>query len=346
MARILFARVSGMMRIARHFCGGLLTAAWLAMATMAHAASEVTVQSITTMDIGNVISATSGVTVFRVAPNGGVSVTSGSGIRTSTGNVASLVSLKCDSSSDCKNDNVYVRVGSIGATVGRAGTLSNFTIAMNTGAMSGSVSGTNPVSFTIKKLGANGAASFYVGGDFPIAGNDSSANSGVAGTAYYVYVGFSSPPTSGSTGGTAGAVVTRALGLTGTGALNFGWIAAPSAAGATGNVAIDSDNDGLAGRHLSGLFAFNTPVPSRVVMTASGEPGRQISISIPHSIVVTRSGASDTLVVTMSSNAGSTANLNSSSGLYSFGIGGSINVSNTTPTGLYNGSFLVSIAYN
>jgi hypothetical protein len=119
----------------------------------------------------------------------------------------------------------------------------------------------------------------------------------------------------------------------------------PPVGGATGNVAIDSDNDGLAGRHLSGLFAFNTPIPSRVVMTATGDPGRSICISIPHSIPVTLSGASDTLTVTMSSNAGSTETLNSS-GSYSFGVGGSINVSPTTPTGLYSGTFTVSVAYN
>jgi hypothetical protein len=334
------------MRMARQLCGGLLTAFCLATATMAHASSEVTVQSITVLDIGNVISAPSGVTVFRALPGGGVTVHSGGGIRTSGGNTSSLVTLKCDTSSNCKHNDINVRVGSINATLGRSGTLSNFTIAMNTGSLSESVSGTNPIDFTIKKLGSNGTASFYVGGDLPIAGNDSSANSGVAGTAYYVYVGFSDPPNSGSTGGTAGAVVTRALGLSVTGALNFGWIAAPPLGAAPGNVAIDSDNDGLAGRHLTGLYAFSTPLPSRAVLTASGEPGRQISISIPHSIFVTRSGGADTLEVTMSSNAGSTATLNASSGLYSFGVGGSINVSHTTPTGLYNGSFLVSIAYN
>lgn len=334
-----------MIRLARHTCGGLLTAFCIAAATMAHAA-DVTVPTITTMDIGNVISAPSGVTVFRVAPTGGVGVISGQGIRTSTGSVLSLVTLQCDSSDSCKNNNVKVRVGSIPVTVGRAGPLSNFTMAMNTGSLvAGTLTGTNPIDFTVRSLGKNGTASFYVGADFPIGGNDSAGASGVAGTSYYVYVSFSGAPSQGSTGGTAAALVTRALGLTGTGALNFGWIVRPPVGGATGNVAIDSDNDGLAGRHLSGLFAFNTPIPSRVVMTATGDPGRSICISIPHSIPVTLSGASDTLTVTMSSNAGSTETLNSS-GSYSFGIGGSINVSPTTPTGLYTGTFTVSVAYN
>jgi hypothetical protein len=47
----------------------------------------------------------------------------------------------------------------------------------------------------------------------------------------------------------------------------------------------------------------------------------------------------------MSSNAGSSATLNSS-GTYTFGVGGSINVSTSTLTGVYNGSFVVSVAYN
>jgi hypothetical protein len=336
-----------MMRVARHLCGGLLTAFCLAMTTIAHAAvSHVTVQSITPIDIGAVISAPTGVTVFRAAPGGGVTVFSGGGIRTASGSVLALVTIKCDTDTTCVNDDIKVSVGPIAAVTGRAGALTNFTIAMHTGLMSGSTSGTSPVTFTIKKLGSNGTASFYVGADFPIGGNDSSGASGAAATGYYAYVATSpSTPTVGSTGGTATAVVTRALGLTGTGALNFGWIAAPTATGATGNVAIDADNDGLAGRHLTNLYGFATPVPSRVVMTASGDPGRQISISIPTSIVLTRSGGSDTLQVTMSSNAGSTANLNTA-GIYSFGIGGSMNVSHTTPTGLYNGTFLVSVAYN
>jgi hypothetical protein len=335
-----------MIQRARHSCGGLLAAFCIATATVAHAASGVTVPTITTMNLGNVISATSGVTVFRVTPGGAVTVYSGGGLRTSAGGVQSLVTLQCDTSNACINNDVKVRVGSIAATVGRAGPLSNFTMAMNTGALVGSVTGSNPIDFTVRKLGSSGTASFYVGADLPIGGNDSSGASGVAGTSYYVYVSFSGTPSQGSTGGTAAAVVTRALGLTGTGALNFGWIVRPAAGGATGNVAIDSDNDGLAGRHLTGLFAFNTPIPSRVVMTATGDPGRNISVTIPHSIPVTLSGGSDTLTVTMSSNAGSSETLDSSTGIYSFGVGGSINVSGATPTGLYTGSFIVTVAYN
>jgi len=336
-----------MIQRARHSCGGLLAAAFCLSATTAHAASDVTVPTITTMDLGNVVSAASGVTTFRVSPGGGVTINAGGGARTSSGSARSLVTLQCDNSNNCKNDDVKVRVGSIASTVGRAGTLNNFTMAMNTGSLlAGTLTGSNPMDFTVGKLGKKGTASFYLGADFPIGGNDSSGASGVAGTSYYVYVSFSGTPSQGSTGGKASAVVTRALGLTGTGALNFGWIVRPAAGGGAGNVAIDSDNDGLAGRHLSGLFAFNTPLPSRVVMTATGDPGRNISITIPHSIPVTLSGASDTLTVTMSSNAGSSETLNSSTGIYSFGIGGSINVSGTTPTGLYTGSFIVTVAYN
>jgi hypothetical protein len=305
------------------------------------------VASVSPMLLGNVVAAASGVTVFHIDENSGsVNTISGSGVRATRGSARALVTLRCGSDPKCNSRNVRVRVGSLGLLAGRAQALRNFDVAGNTAVLAGGSNppAGNPLDFTIKPIGKNGSASFYLGADVPIAGDDSSPPnallSGLATAGFYVYASYANAtPTSGSNAGLAIATVTRALGLSAAGSLNFGTLIRP--ASGTGTVVVDPDQGAY---HNTNIIATGRPAPSRVVFTATGEPNRAISVSIPHDFnLVAPSGS--TLNVTVSSNAGSVETL-TSAGSYSFGVGGSINVSSTTRSGVYSGTFVVSIAYN
>jgi hypothetical protein len=314
----------------------------LSLAATSAWATGLTVTSITPLELGTVIAAPTSPTVFSVSNTGTVTRASGTGVRTTSGIARSLVTITCGTDSTC-TDKVYVKVGNVGVYINRGSTLSNFNMSMSSGSLSAGPTGASPISFTLNALGKNGSASFYVGMDFPILGDDSGKSSGISSSSFYVYVGFSPSPSSGSLGGVADAVVYRPLSLSQSGQLNFGTIIRPSSG--TGDVDVDADNGAY---HLSGISVLPSSVPSRPLYTISGEGGRSVSISIPNSFAITRA-AGGSLTVTTSSNAGGTETLSGSSGSvgsYSFGVGGSVNVSNTTLTGVYTGTFTVSVSYN
>lgn len=333
------------MKGASHFvCLSGAAALGLGLATSAHADNSggPSVSSIGSLALGNVVAATSGVTVFFVdETSGNVSVTSGSGVRTTSGSARALVTLACGTDSKCSTNNVAVKVGSINLTTGRGQALSNLDIQINSGALSGSTpSRGNPINFTLQPIGRNGTASFYVGGNVPIAGDDSGLATGSATAAFYVYVAYAgTTPSSGSTGGLATATVTRGLGLSSSGTLNFGTLIKPTSG--TGTADVDPDQGAY---HNTNIIATPSSTPSRVVFTATGQPSTAISVNVPHDFYISTPGGAK-LDVTLSSNAGSSETLNSA-GSYTFGVGGSINVSSTTLSGVYSGAFVVSVCYN
>ena len=333
--------------VSQFACAGGVAVLGLGLATGARADNSggPSVQSVGTIALGNVAAAASGVTVFFVdETTGGVTVSSGSGVRMSGGSARALVTLACGSDSKCSTNNIAVRVGSINSTTGRAGALSNFDIQINSGALASNQSippvRGDPVSFTMQPIGRNSTAAFYVGADVPIQGDDSNIPSGPSTAGFYVYVAYSGTiPTSGSTAGLATATVSRGLTLSASGSLNFGTLLRPTSG--TGTAVVDPD---LGQYHNYNVVATGNPAPSRVVFTATGEPSKTISVSIPHDFYITNP-AGNQLDVTVSSNAGSSETLNSN-GAYTFGVGGSINLSTSTPSGIYKGTFTVSVCYN
>lgn len=335
--------MAGMRRL---LCVGSVAALGLGAASAARAdeSSGLSVTVTTAANLGNVAAANTGATIFRIKESdGSVSVVSGAGIRTSSGSARALITVSCGDSSSCSSGNVRIRVGPIAAYLNRGRGLTNFTAAMSSASyVSGALTASNPLDFTIGRIGRNSSATFWVGMDFPIAGDDSGSGSGLSASAFYAYAAFgSSTPTTGTNSGYAYATVTQGLALTSSGALNFGTLIRPTSGSGT---AVISADDG----HYYNSNIYAMPVsgaPSRVLFTASGEANRALSISIPPSFNLVRAGGGSTLQVAVSSNAGGSGTLNSS-GTYTFGVGGSINVSTSTLTGVYTGSFVVSVAYN
>ncbi|MCW5761436.1 MAG: hypothetical protein KIS90_16820, partial [Phenylobacterium sp.] len=160
--------------------------------TPGHAASY-TLNVTEAMDLGSVAAASSGDTVFRVDPvSGSVSVVSGGGRRLTAGNARVQVNITCKPSrtgdTDCTTRNVRIQMGRIGPLVGRARAFSAFYAASGTATIVTPPTAAVPTIFELAPLGDNSMKNFFVGADFPVAGDDSGLASGAGENAFFVYV--------------------------------------------------------------------------------------------------------------------------------------------------------------
>ena len=295
--------------------------------------------------LGDVASAASGITLFRVtAASGAIVRVSGAGARISTGSSLTTVTVACGEQDSCNKTNANIKIGNIGTPAGRAGALGNFTVAMGSATLVSDIDGTDPIAFTIGAIGKNSTATFYVGMDLPISGDDSGKATGAAISGFYVYIAPSrTTPNSGSTSGRATATVRRPITVSKSSDLNFGTVIRPRSG--SGTVSIDA---ATGARSFTG-GAINTPntTSARAVYTIGGEGGQAFSITVPQTFAMTL--GSDSLTVTTSATAAGAHVLSSSlgsAGTFGFGVGGTLPVTNTTVTGAYSGSFNVTVNYN
>jgi hypothetical protein len=294
-------------------------------------------------DLGNVVSASTGTTTFRVSGSAGtIAKVTGNGARLSSGGSPVLVTISCNANT-CRNKALTVRVGSIGSPSGRMGALSNFTVTPGSATVTGA-SGTNPLTFTIGALANPGSATFWIGMDVPIQGDDSGAGTGSANSSFYVYVAVQgTTPTSGATS-LALARVFRPIAISNSAPLAFGKIVRP--ASGTGSVAISASN-GARTVTGTGAIGLSSPAPGRATYLVSGEGGQSFTLSIPSSFQMT--GPGTPLTVSLTSTASGSQSLSAaagSAGTLSFGVGGSFPIASTTVTGAYQGSYAVTVSYN
>lgn len=325
----------------------LIVLAALAASGAAHAASY-TLNVTGPMDLGSVATASSGDTVFRVDPaTGSVSVVSGGGRRLSTASARVQVNVTCKPSragdTDCTDKNVAIRISTIGALVGRARAFPAFYAANGTANIVAPPAGAAPVSFELAPLGANSQKNFFVGADFPIAGDDSGLASGNGENAFFVsVVGANGVMLAGDTDkGKFKAFRSLAIGKTED--LSFGRIQRPTSNNSTVNL-----NAGTGNRTVSGNgVGFATPAPTRAAFTITGEGGQQVSLSVPTNLTLV--GPSATLPVSITKTGGNSPSLSGglgNAGAYSFSIGGSFTLNPTTPVGSYSATLTVTVDYN
>ena len=126
-------------------------------------------------------------------------------------------------------------------------------------------------------------------------------------------------------------------------ALSFGTIVRPTSGSSTITIGTGADTVSTTG---SAIALGGTT--SRARYTLTGEGGQVVSITMPASFNMSKSGATD-LAVTLTRNPAGNATLSGtagSTGTAALDIGGSFPISSTTMTGAYSGSFTVSVAYN
>lgn len=323
----------------------IAAATWLAPAAVWAATWTVNITG--PIDLGDVVAAANGDTVFRVSSStGSVTVVSGAGRRLSNGNARVEVHVSCRPGRGvddaCLTTTVPIRIGLIGALTGRARAFTAFNVTMGTATLISGPTGTVPHDFTLAPVGNNSVKTFFVGGDFPVAGDDSGLSSGAGDNAFYVYALSASGLTLAGDADKGEVTVYRSLAVASTSTLNFGRIQIPSSGSST--ITLDANNGS---RTVSGnAVGYATPAPTRGAFTISGEGGQQVSVTIPSTIQLTGPG---TLSVNVTENALNTPRLSGglgAAGSYSFNVGGSFQITPTTPTGAYSGILTVSVDYN
>lgn len=326
-----------------------LFAIWMATFGLANAAlaQTFTVQSISTVDLGNVASGATGDTTFQLAsPNGNVSKMNGTGARVSTGTARALVTVRCGTESLCGNKNAKITIARSGTLLKRARALSNFTVSASGATASIVTTPTtgNTISFELGPIGTNATKTFWVGFDYPIAGEDSGLLSGAASSGFTVTISRTNNQAPISLASVALATAFRPLNMTLTSNLAFGTVSRPRTG--SGSVTIDA---ATGGRSVTGagVQALASPTPSRAGYTVSGEGGQTFSIAVPTSFAMT--GPGGTITVTTSQSLSGIQTLTGALGVAggaAFNVGGSFPVSATTGLGSYTGTFLVTVQNN
>jgi hypothetical protein len=133
----------------------------------------------------------------------------------------------------------------------------------------------------------------------------------------------------------------RPITITKTADLAFGRIVKPGTG--TGTVAVANSADTVIA--ASGAVALASTT-SRAKFTIGGEGGQVISVLVPASFNL--SNGTDTIAVTLDPDLGTTTNLSGSmaaGGSAALNVGGNFNVPNAISTGVYSGSFSVTVAY-
>ena len=126
-------------------------------------------------------------------------------------------------------------------------------------------------------------------------------------------------------------------------ALAFGTLVRPTSGSSTISIGTGSDTVTATGNAV--VLRGTT---SRARYTVTGEGGETVSVTMPATFNLNKTGA-PALAVSLTRNP--TGNLTLSNALGTTGtasldIGGSFAISDTTPTGAYSGTFTVSVAYN
>ena len=282
----------------------------------------------------------SGTTTFTISSAGVVSQAGGGSVRVTSGTASNSLVFTC-TVKNCSN--FVINIAATGSPTGRMGPVTNFTVAAGSNSSITSIigSGTSTLTFNLS-IPNNLSGTVNIGMDVPVFDNSSLSSSGNASSSFSVTSG-----TSGFTGGTGSATATiqRPIGLVKTSDLVFGKLVKPSSSAGNGTATIDSAT-GLRG--VTGTIAVDaSSSSSRAAYAVSGEGATTFSISMPTSVNLASGG--NTLVATLTPTATGTQTLSGSlgsGGTFSLGVGGSIPVTNTTPSGSYVGSFVVTATYN
>lgn len=295
--------------------------------------------------LGEVISAASGETVFRIdASSGAASVISGGGARLGRGARRALATVSCDDDRECDTDRVAVEIDPLGAVTGRAAAIRGFAVSMGSAVLASPPVGASSLRFVIAPVGRNRSRTFYLGADIPIEGDDSAPPSGAASAMFQVSVGPAEDGHQGPTAsalGTATGRVIQPLSITKTSDLAFGRVVRPSQG--FGELRLDA---ATGQRSLTAGVGLPRPsaVPARFAV--SGQGGRMISVGLPSRFGI--SAGSRQLSVTTNTTGKGSVQLSTSGGRggYEFAVGGTIRLRSSTPPGVYRGILTVTAAYD
>ena len=162
----------------------------------------------------------------------------------------------------------------------------------------------------------------------------------LAALAFAMTAGASHAQASATQTTTGTSTIIQPISITSSTGLAFGTVIRP--ASGNGSVTIDATTGA---RTFSGTVAGMTSTTSRAAYTVSGEGGMNYSISVPVNFNLT--GPSTIQVfLTPTATSGTLSGSLGGPGTSTFGVGGNFMISNGTQTGVYSGTFNVTVSYN
>jgi hypothetical protein len=323
---------------------GLALGALLAFAA-APAFAQVYSATITNADLGKIVDAPSSSTTFTFAASSGAVSQSGSATRIGSATARAEVDIGCTGSGSACNSSIAVKIQSSGAYTGKASAITNFTVSNLSNATIGTVTGTDPITFTLTSVNKNALPKFYVGATVTINGNSQSGTNGTS-TAGFTVLAAKSPSTPASITGGSGsvtAVVDRPIAFSGTTSMEFGTIYNPTSG--TSTVTLDPNAATNPVSVTGNAIAVANPTPQRATYNITGEGGQTFSTSLS---ALNLSNGTDTIPVTLTT---STLPMTLSStpgnaGTVTFYVGGHFDITPSTHGHTYTGSYNVTVAYN
>lgn len=165
-----------------------------------------------------------------------------------------------------------------------------------------------------------------------------------SGIALAALTGFAAPALAQSSATTTGTTtILQPVTIAQNSPLAFGRIVRPTTG--TGTVTIGTGADTVT---TSGGAVALAGTTSRARYTVTGEGAQTVSVTMPASFNLSKTGAPDIAVTLTRNPAGvlTLSNVLGSAGTAALDIGGSFSIGNTTATGDYSGTFAVSVAYN
>lgn len=310
-------------------------------------AQSYSIDSVSATAIGTVAAASTGVTTFTVDPATGiVTKKTGNGARVSVGNTRSLITISCGNQNNCDSDNPKLRISQTGSPANRANALTNFALSVSgaTGTIVTPGNSGNSVTVTLGPIGKNLSKTIYVGMDASYSGDNVAAATGPADVSFAVTLTRNGGQGSVSSSGQVTATVLRTLTITSGTPLSFGRVSRPRSGSGTVRLTAGDSAVQVAG---DGVAALSTPAPTPATLTASGEGGQALTITVPSTFTMTN-GANSLTVTTNAINSGGQTLGGSigSAGTKTVTIGGSFPLTATTALGAYTGSFVVTFQYN
>ncbi len=334
-------------RLGRFHAAGVAGALLCLTAAPGWAAGTLSATVTATPALGKVVSgaAGSGTTTFTVtASSGAIGQAGGSAVRVTTGTSLITVTATCGGTSGSCASSLF-KIVAVGSPSGRMGALGVFNVSAGSFTPS-SVTGAGTSTLTFKNttsVAHNGTETFLLGMDIPISDNTSGATG--AATSQFEVEGIA--PDTGTpvnlAAGTATATVLRPISIANNSLLNFGSIVRSTLVGTTNTVTIAA----AGGRSISGAgngaLAGSTGTAANYTVTGEGQ--QTFTISAPNFNLT--SGANILTVTTTTTLAsGTLGGTVGSSGTLPFGVGGHFAVTNTTPSGLYQGTLSVTVTYD
>ncbi|MGA0604404.1 DUF4402 domain-containing protein [Phenylobacterium sp. VNQ135] len=299
-------------------------------------------------NLGNVVSAATNETVFRVAPTTGtITKISGDGVRTSTGTSVVSMTISTANHNDCNNLVIDATLTATGST-NRGKNMNNFDVAGSTNAVVSNESGsgaTRTFKITMQK---NKTGTIYIGMDFPIKGDNEGGATGASNLATSSY-SLALNAVNGNDitrTGSGRATVRRSLKIVKSSDLSFGRVVRPSSGSNT--VAVNATT-GLPAITGAGNAVHVPPVTvSRAAYQVTGEGGQTFTLAVPSSATMSGPGGNLTVTLTKFPNttSGTLSGSANSDGTYDFWVGGSFPITTTTESGTYTGAFTVTVTYN